>query len=136
MRLILVGPQEDATGFLEAMDLFVLPSHTEGLPLTVLEAMAAGRPVIATAVGGIPEAIQNGQTGFVVPPHQPRQLAEAVMALLGTPGLSGAMGEAGREKAETVFTLEREARETTLVYQALLAACSGEVRHVPRAGQR
>ena len=85
-RLIWLGAQEDVPRFLDAMDLFVLPSHTEGLPLTVLEAMAAGKPVIGTAVGGIPEAVRHGETGWLVSSGEADALAEAIkLALRGEP---------------------------------------------------
>ena len=119
-RLVLAGPQEDVPRFLDAMDAFVLPSHTEGLPLTVLEAMAAGRPVIATAVGGIPEAVRHGETGLVVPPRDPRLLAEAVVAVLKDPVLARAMGAAGRTRAREFFSLDSEARQTRAVYDGVV----------------
>ncbi|MBI4574159.1 MAG: glycosyltransferase [candidate division NC10 bacterium] len=123
-RLILVGIQDDVAPFLHALDLFVLPSRTEGLPLTILEAMAAGRPVVATAVGGIPEVVRDGETGILVPERDPRQLADAVLRLLDAPGLAKAMGEAGRKRIEGAFTLEDEARHTATVYHQVLAASS------------
>lgn len=119
-RLVWVGAQEDVPRFLAAMDLFVLPSHTEGLPLTVLEAMAAGLPVIGTAVGGIPEAVRHGETGFVVPAQDPRRLAEAVTDVLVNPALATSMGEAGRASARDTFTLEAEARGTHAQYCRVL----------------
>ncbi len=115
-RLVLAGPQEDVSRFLGGMDLFVLPSHTEGLPLTVLEAMAAGKPVVATTVGGIPEAVRHGETGLLVPPREPGHLAEAVITVLKDPVLANSMGEAGRTRAQEVFSLETEARQTRAVY--------------------
>ena len=121
-RLVWVGAQEDAPRFLNAMDLFVLPSHTEGFPLTILEAMAAGRPVVGTAVGGIPEAVRHGETGFVVPPRDSRRLAEAVIDVLANPALAKSMGEAGRASARDAFTLEGEARQTRAQYCRVLGA--------------
>lgn len=121
-RLVLAGPQEDVPRFLDAMDLFVLPSHTEGLPLTVLEAMAAGKPVVGTAVGGIPEAVRHGETGLVVPPRDPGRLAEAVIGLLRDPVVAAAMGAAGRTRAHEVFSLETEARQTRVVYDRVMGA--------------
>jgi glycosyltransferase involved in cell wall biosynthesis len=104
------------------MDLFVLPSHTEGLPLTVLEAMAAGKPVVGTTVGGIPEAVRHGETGLLVPPQEPGRLAEAVITLLKDPVLATSMGEAGRTRAQEVFSLETEARQTRAVYDHVVGA--------------
>ncbi len=127
-RLTFVGPQEDVAPFLHAIELLVLPSHTEGLPITILEAMAAGRPVVATTVGGIPEVVRDGETGLLVPERDPRRLAEAVIWLLEAPRVARAMGEAGRKRIEACFTLEREAYQTSTVYRRVLATCS------PRSG--
>lgn len=128
-RLILLGFQDDVAPWLGAMDLFVLPSHNEGLAITLLEAMAAGRPVVATAVGGIPEVVRDGETGILVPPHDPRRLSEAVIGLLDAPELAARMGEKGRRRIEAAFTLEGEARQTALVYrQALSSRSSGSVQ--------
>jgi glycosyltransferase involved in cell wall biosynthesis len=123
-RLIMAGFQEDVVPFLHTMDVFVLPSRTEGFPMTILEAMAAGRPVVATAVGGIPEIVRDGETGFLTPPGDPGRLAEAFLQLLEAPTLATAMGEAGRKRVESHFTLESEARQITTVYHQLLAASS------------
>jgi len=90
--------------------------------LTVLEAMAAGRPVVGTAVGGIPEAVRHGETGFVVPPRDPQRLAEAVIDVLANPALAKSMGEAGRARAGEAFTLEAEARQTRAQYCRVLGA--------------
>jgi glycosyltransferase involved in cell wall biosynthesis len=78
--------------------------------------MAAGRPVIGTAVGGIPEAVRHGETGLVVPPRDPGRLAEAVVAVLKDPVLARAMGAAGRTRARELFSLDSEARQTRAVY--------------------
>jgi glycosyltransferase involved in cell wall biosynthesis len=120
--LILAGAQEDVPRFLRAMDLFVLPSLTEGLPLTVLEAMAVGKPVIATAVGGIPEAVCPGETGLLVPPRDPGKLAAVVIDLLKDPAKARAMGDAGRRRVEKTFTMDNEAAQTARVYRGALAA--------------
>ena len=85
---------------LGAMDLVVLPSIREGLPLSLLEAMAAGRPVAATRVGGMPEVIEDGVTGRLVPPADPAALAEAIAAILDSPRCAERMGAAGRARAQ------------------------------------
>lgn len=127
-RLIVVGFQEDVVPFLHAMDVFVLPSRTEGLPITILEAMAAGKPVVATPVGGIPEVVRDGETGLLVPPGDPGRLAEALIRLLEAPTLARAMGEAGRAWVERAFSLEQEAKQTCALYRHILAASpSGSV---------
>jgi glycosyltransferase involved in cell wall biosynthesis len=120
-RLIFVGGQEDVAPFLGAMDVFVLPSLTEGLPLTILEAMAIGKPVVGTDVGGISEAVLHGETGLVVPPRDPRKLAEAVIGLLDDPASARTMGEAGRRRVETVFTMDDEAAQTVRVYRRIVS---------------
>jgi len=120
-RLLLLGAREDAPRLMGALDLLVLPSLTEGLPLTVLEAMAAGKPVVGTAVGGIPEPVRNGETGFIVPPGDPGRLAEAVVAALGEPAASARMGQAGRRRVQEAFTIEGEVRKTAALYRKLLA---------------
>lgn len=127
-RLIVVGFQEDVVPFLHAMDVFVLPSRTEGLPITILEAMAAGKPVVATAVGGIPEVIRDGETGLLIPPCDPGRLAECVIQLLEAPTLAKTMGDAGRAWVERTFPLEQEAKQTCALYHHVLAASpSGSV---------
>jgi glycosyltransferase involved in cell wall biosynthesis len=121
-RLTWVGFREDVSRLLQAMDLFVLPSHTEGLPLTILEAMAAARPIVATAVGGIPEVVRDGETGILVPPGDPERLAEAALRILGAPERARWMGERGRAQVERDFTLAAEAERTSMVYRRVLDA--------------
>lgn len=87
-----------------AVDVVVLPSRNEGLPLTVLEALAAARPVVASRVGGIPEAVEEGRTGLLVPPGDGPALARALGSLLGDRSLRDALGEAGRRSFEARFT--------------------------------
>jgi glycosyltransferase involved in cell wall biosynthesis len=120
-RLVFVGEQEDVAPFVDAMDVFVLPSLTEGLPLTVLEAMAVGKPVVGTDVGGISEAVRHGETGFVVPPRDPRKLAEALIGLLGDPSSARAMGEAGRRRVEKAFTMDNEVAQTVRTYRRIVS---------------
>ena len=82
------------------MDLFVLPSLYEGMPLSILEAMGAGLPVIATAVDGTPEVVEDGETGLLVPPADPAALARAVVRLLDDRALAVRLGQNGRARAE------------------------------------
>jgi glycosyltransferase involved in cell wall biosynthesis len=124
-RLVWAGVQQDVMPILHAIDLFVLPSRTEGLPITILEAMAAGRPVVATTVGGIPELVRHGETGLLVPPKDPQRLAEAMLALLHGQTSARAMGTAGRALVAASFTVEGEARETALLYQRILKVRRG-----------
>jgi glycosyltransferase involved in cell wall biosynthesis len=96
----LAGAIPGAAGLLPGHQFAVLPSHHEGLPNAVLEAMAAGLPVIATAVGGVPEIVTDGVTGLLVPPHEPRELAAAIARLTGDPRLRVTLGQAARHAAE------------------------------------
>jgi glycosyltransferase involved in cell wall biosynthesis len=103
----------------------VLASKTEGLPNTVLESMAAGRPVVATAVGGTAEAMEDGVTGFLVPPGEPAVLAERIVRLLADPVLAGAAGERARQRVAREFTIDRMARQYGALYGALLTGRRG-----------
>jgi glycosyltransferase involved in cell wall biosynthesis len=103
-RVRLLGYRSDVRDLLAAADLFVLGSAFEGLPVSIMEAMAAGLPVAATAVGGVPEAVVDGETGILVPPRDPAALAEAVVELAGDPGRRSRMGASGRRRA-TLFDI-------------------------------
>jgi len=83
--------------------MFVLSSLSEGISLTLLEAMAAELPVVATDVGGNREVVVNGKTGFLVPAQSPQELADAIIKLLRNPDLARAMGRAGRQRVEAEF---------------------------------
>ncbi|MHB9143921.1 MAG: glycosyltransferase family 4 protein [Symbiobacteriia bacterium] len=119
------GEQPDAARLLPAMDIFALSSVKEGLPLTLLEAMACGLPVAATSVGGIPEAVEDGRTGLLTPPRNPAALASAMLRLAAgaiTPGddLSGA-GARGRVRVQSAFSVDSVVEQTVAVYQKVLA---------------
>ena len=87
----------------------------------ILEAMAAGRPVVASAIFGIPEQVEDGVTGILVPPGDEASMAGALLRISGEPGLTGKMGEAGRKRVpRTRFTLKRFVEETVTVYEELL----------------
>ncbi len=119
-RLIFLGYRNDVPDLLQAADLFVLPSHSEGTPLSILEAMAAGCAVVATDVGGIPEIVEHGKTGYLVPPRRPAELARTISRLALDPEHRIKLGEAGRLRVETHFTQERMFAKTTSLYQDLL----------------
>ena len=106
-KVKLLGWQEDVSSLLEQCDLYVHPSHSEACPLAVLEAMAAGRAVVATAVGGVPELVASMETGLLVPPHAPGALANAIDLLLQDPARREAMGQAGKRRVEARFSLAR-----------------------------
>ena len=132
-RLIFVGFQEDVFPFLGAMDLFVMPSLAEGQGIALLEAMAKQKPVVATGVGGIPEVVKDGETGIIVQPNNPRQLADAIIRMLEDPRMAEEAGRRGRKRVETEFTLEAEARQLRRIYGQVLAL-SGRCSHAASAG--
>jgi teichuronic acid biosynthesis glycosyltransferase TuaC len=106
----------DIPGWLSAGDVFALPSHSEGLPLAILEAMACSRPVVATNVGGIPEAVSDGVTGLLTPPRDVPALTDALGALATSPQHAQAMGAAGRLVVEEHFTWTRSAERMKMIY--------------------
>lgn len=108
-RFVMPGFRTDLDSLIGAADVVVLPSFTEGLPNVVLEASAAGVPVVATGVGGTPEAVLDGETGFLVPPGDPRAIAARVGELLGDAELRARSGAAGRELMRSEFTFEAQA---------------------------
>jgi glycosyltransferase involved in cell wall biosynthesis len=116
----LLGMRTDIAELLAAAGVFVLCSDSEGLPMSVLEAMAAGVPVVATAVGGVPELVSDAETGILVPPRDPAALARALGALAADADLRERMGEAGRRRAEGEFSLAACQRAHLEVYRAAL----------------
>jgi glycosyltransferase involved in cell wall biosynthesis len=102
--------------------IYVLPSYAEGLPMGVLEAMAAGTPVVATAVGGVPDAIENGVEGFLVPPGDARALADRIMRLLGRPELRASVAAAAEKKVREQFSAEVVLAQVEALYASLGAA--------------
>ena len=119
-RVIWAGYRADVPQQLPAFDVFVQPSLHEGLPNTVLEAMAAGLPVVATAVGGTPELVVNGKTGLLVPPGDPAALVGAITALLENPEARGSMGQAGRRRVKQRFTVEEMVQKIEQLYEDML----------------
>jgi glycosyltransferase involved in cell wall biosynthesis len=107
--------------YLKALDGFVLPSLWEGLPIAVLEAMAMGVPVVATAVNGTPEAVRHGETGLLVPASDPDALAEAMLALASDRDAAARMGASAREVARERFSVERMVHRMLAVYRAVAA---------------
>jgi glycosyltransferase involved in cell wall biosynthesis len=116
----LLGTRTDVAELLAAAGVFVLCSDSEGLPMSVLEAMAAGVPVVATAVGGVPELVSDAETGILVPPRDPAALARALGALAADADLRERMGEAGRRRAEREFSLAGFHRAHLEVYRVAL----------------
>jgi len=115
----LTGFLPDAYQSLPAMDLFILPSISEGMGLVLLEAMQAHIPIVASQVGGIPEVIRDGKEGLLVPPMNPEALAEACLRILENPELSKSMTEAGAKRWQE-FSIYEMLRQTQTFYQELL----------------
>ncbi len=115
-----LGPVKDMAGLLKQVHIFTLPStYREGLPKAVLEAMAAGRPVVATDIPGCREAVVDGETGLLVPPHNPVALAEALGKLISDPALRARFGAAGRVRVEQNFSDEIVCQKTMAIYESL-----------------
>jgi len=115
-----LGIRADVAELLGQCDIFVLPSDWEGVPLTILEAMAAGKPVIATAVGGVPELVKDGETGILIPPQDPQALVQAILKLATNSELGEQMGQTGQKRAQEQFDISRTAREYESLYLELL----------------
>ncbi len=111
-----VGYQPNVADWLALADLTVLPSFFEGLPLAAIESLAAGRPVVATAVDGTPEVVVDGKTGLIVPPDNPERLGGAICRLLREPALRQRLAEAGRKWVMEHFTQELQIRQTQGLY--------------------
>lgn len=116
-----LGFRRDIPELLHVMDIFAFPSHREGLGMALVEAMAAGLPVVATAVGGIPEVVEYDVTGSLVPPREIDALALNICRLLENSALRVAMGQRGRARVQQHFTARRAAAQTQKLYLSLLA---------------
>jgi glycosyltransferase involved in cell wall biosynthesis len=123
-RVRLAGHQEDVAAELREHDVFVLPSRSEAFPNSVIEAMATGLPVVASAVGGIPELVDHGRNGLLVPPGQSGELAEAVIGLLRRPSFARALGRKARVDVLTRYSFDRMVHQ----FEALYLAEIGERR--------
>lgn len=110
-------PHDDIANYLSASDILILPSHSEGLPNAVLEAMACSLPVIATRVGGIPEAVEDGKSGILIDVKDVDSLADAINYLIMNNDLAGQMGSYGRRIVESKFTWQRNAEKMIGIYK-------------------
>jgi glycosyltransferase involved in cell wall biosynthesis len=125
-RFVLAGFRGDLDRLLPNLDLVVLPSLSEGLPNVALEAMAASVPVVATAVGGTPEVVEDGITGTLVPPNDAEALAWGIVQVLGSPRRA-AMGRHGRERVLEHFTFAAQARAYERLFEGLTSAARAGV---------
>jgi len=124
--IFLTGFTEDMPAVYRALDVFTLSSSREGFPMTMLEAMAAGVPVVSTDVGGVNECIQNGQNGFLVPPGDVEALANSIAKILGNEDLRKTFIERGKQCVEESFSIEKMARNHEVLYQEILGSSSAK----------
>lgn len=117
-KVIFAGMRKDAPGLLEAMDVFILPSRNEGMPMALLEAMAAGRPVIATGIGAIPDVINSGKNGLLIDGQEPGLIAGAVKSLLKDKDSADRMAAAGLETVVRRFSARGMAEQFISLYGA------------------
>ncbi len=116
----LLGWREDVAKLLAASDAMLLTSIHEGLPRVALQAMAAGKPVVATAVNGTPEAVKNGITGFLTAPHEAKAMAASLLKILAHPALGRKMGLAGKRFLRGTFLMDKMLHEIEKLYGELV----------------
>jgi len=122
-RVLFMGERRDARSLLAAFDILVAPSvEREGFGLAALEAMDAGLPVVASRLGGLPEIVEDGRTGLLVPPDDPQALAAALASLLERPDLRRSLGAAGRRRVEERFRAARQAEQIEDLYEEAIRA--------------
>jgi glycosyltransferase involved in cell wall biosynthesis len=130
-KVLFTGLRDDVPAVTAALDVAVLPSYREAQGLAILEAMALRRPVVATAVGGVPEMIENGRTGLLVPPHDATALANAITRVLTDHPLADMLARAGHDMVHERFSVQAMARAVSAIYEegaAVLAARGGAAR--------
>jgi glycosyltransferase involved in cell wall biosynthesis len=115
-----LGRRPDAIRFMAAAEVYVNPADVEGLPVSILEALSLERPVVATAVGGVPSIIRDGETGLLVPPRDPAALAGGIARLLDHPGYAAELGRKGADLIRSQYSLEAMVRATEAVYEQVL----------------
>jgi L-malate glycosyltransferase len=116
-HVFLAGFRPDILSVHKAFDLFVMSSVTEGLGTSLLDAMACGKPIVATTAGGMPEVVADGETGLLVPPRDDEALAAAIIRLLNNPHLRATMGAAGERRVREHFSAERMVQDTLDLYR-------------------
>jgi glycosyltransferase involved in cell wall biosynthesis len=121
-HVFMPGFRADAVALLKSFDLFVMPSETEGLGTSILDAMACGKAAIGTRAGGIVEVVEEGTTGLLVPAADPVALASAIVGLLRDPGRRTRLGDAGLARVREMFTVGRMVEATRRVYEHVIGA--------------
>jgi glycosyltransferase involved in cell wall biosynthesis len=125
---IFLGYQEDVAPFYAAFDALVLPSGNEGTPVSVIEALAAERPVVATRVGGVPDVVRDGEDGFLVEAGATDDLADRLGRLARDPALRARMGKEGRNRVLPRYAVERLVDDVDRLYRSLLSGAAGRTR--------
>lgn len=133
--VVFAGSREDVPQILAGSTIAMLPTLTEALPTTMIEAAASGLPVVATTVGGTPETVEDGRTGLLVPPADPQALKAAVIALLTDPGRRAELGAAGRQLAEDRFDLGGWVQHLAGIYSDAVAGRAGRRREASAGGR-
>jgi glycosyltransferase involved in cell wall biosynthesis len=119
-KILMAGFQRNVAPYYGLATIFALPSHSEGSPNVVLEAMSAGLPIVATTVGGVPEIVENGRTGILVSPRNPAAMAEALSQLLSSSDSRERLGTAAKQKAKSAYTFQDYKRSLTAFYAETL----------------
>jgi len=119
-NIVFLGHREDTQELMSALDIFALPSLSEGIPMALLEAMAAGRAIVASRVGGIPEVIRDGVEGFLVESRDVQGLADRCLQLIEYPALAGQVGRASRTRVEQNFSARDMAQRVASLYDELI----------------
>jgi glycosyltransferase involved in cell wall biosynthesis len=124
---LFVGFREDIANILSSLDVFVLPSIMEGLPIVILEAMAMAKPIVASDIDGSREQVENGRTGILIPPREPQALAEGINQLLKDRFQAQGFGMEARKQVEEMFDIRRQVALHEEVYKGLLKGRRAEV---------
>jgi glycosyltransferase involved in cell wall biosynthesis len=130
--VVATGYRSDIPALITVFDIFLLNSLWEGLPAVIMEAMAAGLPIVATAVDGTPEIVEEGVTGYLAEPHDTAAMAERIRALALQPELRRRLGEAGAHRADPAFRIDEMVRTVCALYEELVAA-QAQVRGITAA---